>query len=108
MANYTGETLVVTHTATSNGVALTDEDVVGVEIEIFDSAGDVVIDNTAMTWDDTKERWEYQWETVTADATPVALDAGTYRARVTLVGLADTVNYEYKRIRLKANPVPLD
>lgn len=108
MAIYAGETLVVTHTATSEGVALTDDDVEGVEIEIFDADGEVVIDNTAMTWDAVQERWEYQWETVTADATPVALDAGTYRARVTLVGLSDTVNYEYKRIRLKVNPVPLD
>lgn len=108
MAIYTGETLVITHTATSEGTALTDDDVESVEIEIFDADGEVIIDDTEMTWDETSARWEYVWRTVTDDATPVALDAGTYRARVQINGVGDTVNHEYKRIRLKANPVELD
>lgn len=108
MAIYTGETLVITHTAASEGTALTDTDVVSVEIEIFDSDDVVVIDDTAMTWDSVQARWEYVWRTTTADATPVALDAGTYRARVQINGSGSTVNHEYKRIRLKANPVELD
>lgn len=107
MTIFAGETLVVTHTATSNGVALSDDDVESVVIEIFDSDWEVVVDNTEMTWDDVQERWEYVWYTVTDDATPAPLSAGTYHARVTLNGLADTTNHEYKRIRLKDNPVAL-
>lgn len=101
MTMYAGETVVITHVATNETVELTDADVDAVYIEIFDSAGDVVVAETEMTWDDTQERWEYVWNT--GGATPI--DSGSYRALCTIDGLGGTLNWEYKKIRLARNPV---
>lgn len=100
MTLYAGETFVITHTATNDSVELTDDDVESVVVEIYNSDGDVVVEETAMTWDDTQSRWEYVWDT--GGATPI--DSGTYRAKVTVESL-DTTNWEFKRIRLARNPV---
>ena len=101
MTQYAGETLVVTHTATNEDVALDDTDVDHVSIEIFNSDGDSVVAETDMTWDGTQERWEYVWETTDAGD---PLPSGTYRAKVTIYGLSTTENWEYQRIRLARNP----
>lgn len=105
MTIYAGETLVVTHTATNEDVALTDVNVLSVTIEIFDSAGETIVDETSMTWDAVQERWEYVWYTLDDAATPQPLDPGTYRAKVIITSLTGTENWEYKRIRLSRNPV---
>lgn len=93
MTTYAGERITITHTASVEGVDLTDEDVNEVEIEIYGPDGSEVVALTEMTWDDTQERWEYVF--VTEDLAP-----GTYRARVVI----DDDNWEYKRIRLANNP----
>ncbi len=105
MTIYAGETLVITHTATNEDVALTDANVLSVTVEIFDSAGTTLVDETAMTWDAVQERWEYVWYTDDGAATPAALEPGTYRAKVLITSLTGTENWEYKRIRLARNPV---
>lgn len=106
MTIYAGETVTITHTATDldNVTALTDSDVDSVTIVIYDSDLAEVVSETAMTWDATDERWEYVWDT-SPGATPVNIDPGTYRAMVTITGLDDSTNWEYKRIRLARNPV---
>lgn len=104
MTIYAGETLVITHTAQVDGVDLTNAEVDYVTIEIFDSAGDVIEDGE-MVWDAGQDRWEYVWVTNDGAATPTELESGTYRAKVTVVGLSGTENWEYKRIRLARNPV---
>lgn len=104
MTLYAGETLTVTHTATLEGTALDDDDVAGVTITIFDADGDEVVSETSMTWSSTYERWEYEWDT-SPGATPVAVDAGTYRAKVVMTGVDGSTNWEFKRIRLARNPV---
>lgn len=105
MTIYAGETLVITHTATNEDVELTDANVLSVTIEIFDSAGEVLVDETAMTWDAVQQRWEYVWYTLDDAATPSPLESGTYRAKVLITSLTGTENWEYKRIRLARNPV---
>jgi hypothetical protein len=105
MTTYAGETLVITHTATNEDVALTDANVLSVTVEIFDSDGATLVDETEMTWDAVQERWEYVWYTIDDAATPAALEPGTYRAKVLITSLTGTENWEYKRIRLARNPV---
>ena len=106
MTIYAGETVTITHTATDldNVTALTDSDVDSVTIVIYDSALTEVVSETAMTWNATDARWEYVWDT-SPGATPINIDSGTYRAMVTITGLDDSTNWEYKRIRLARNPV---
>lgn len=106
MTIYAGETVTITHTATDldNTTALTDGDVDSVTIVIYDSDLAEVVSETAMTWDSDESRWEYVWDT-SPGATPVNIDSGTYRAMVTITGLDDSTNWEYKRIRLARNPV---
>jgi len=105
MTLYAGENVIVTHTVTLEGTALTGPEVTSVTIEIFNSDAVEVVGNTAMTWDATDLRWEYEWDTTFPTATPTPLTAGTYRARVTVEDLTGKKNWEYKRIRLATNPV---
>lgn len=101
MANYAGETLVISNTASVDGVAIGESDVEGVYITIYDSDGDIVVEETEMIWDDTQSRWEYVWHT--GGATPI--DFGSYRAKCIVDGVGATLNWEYKKIRLARNPV---
>lgn len=106
MALYVGETILITHTATFGDVALTDDLVSAVTVTIYDSVGDVVVTESTMVWDDTTERWEYVWDTSPSVAPGgTALDPGAYRAKVYVLGLNNEENWEYKKIRLKVNPV---
>jgi hypothetical protein len=104
MTLYAGETVIVTHTASLEGKAITGPEVAEVNIIIYDSAGVELVAETAMTWVLANLRWEYEWDT-SPGATPVNISAGTYRAKVTIVGVDDSTNWEYKRIRLANNPV---
>jgi len=104
MTLYAGETVIVTHTASLEGTPITGPEVSEVNIIIFDAAGSVVIAETTMTWVLANLRWEYEWDT-SPGATPVNISSGTYRAKVTIVGVDQSTNWEYKRIRLANNPV---
>jgi hypothetical protein len=105
MTLYAGEKLIVTHTATLEGTALTDAEVTSVTITIYNSAGTELVAETTMSWDATDARWEYVWVTDDGAATPTALPTGTYRAKVVVTDLTSKQNWEYKRIRLASNPV---
>lgn len=104
MTLYAGETVIVTHTASLEGTAITGPEVTEVNIIIYDSTGAEVVSETAMTWVLANSRWEYEWDT-SPGATPVNISSGTYRAKVTIVGTDASTNWEYKRIRLASNPV---
>lgn len=98
MTTYAGELLTIWHTATADGVDLTDADVTEVTIEIYSVADeDEILDSDVMTWHVVHERWEYLWDTS-------ALVFGTYIARVKI----DGDNWEYKRIRLARNKFVVD
>lgn len=105
MTLYAGEKTIITHTATLEGTALVDTDVTSVTIIIYNSAGTEIVSEDAMSWDATDLRWEYVWCTDDGAATPTALPAGTYRAKVIVTDLTSKQNWEYKRIRLSTNPV---
>jgi hypothetical protein len=102
MTIYAGETLIITNTMTLDGDPVEVDDVDSVDIIIFDSEGEEVVEQTPMSWNGTDERFEYQWDTSPAD-TP--LEAGTYRAKIIVFGLAGEENWEFMRIRLARNPV---
>ncbi len=100
MTKYVGEPVKITHTATSDLRALLPGDVTAVWVSLFDATGAVVVAETAMTWDAARLRWQYLWSTV-------GRLAGTYRARVRIEGIDGGSVWEYKRIRLSRNPVPV-
>ncbi len=94
MTLYAGERVTITHTATYQGVPLTNAEVT-VYISIVDptaASPSEVLHATAMDWDVTEEQWEYEWDTTD-------LEAGTYRAKV----MIDNDNWEYVNIKLKAD-----
>jgi hypothetical protein len=101
MALYSGETILIKHSATMDGEALTSADVSTVSITIYNSDLDVVEAESPMIWNATKVRWEYPWDT----SPTTALPAGVYRAKVYILSTDGAENWEYKKIRLKANPV---
>jgi hypothetical protein len=105
MAIYAGETLIITNSMTLDGVALEEADVESVEIVIYDSTGAVVVEQAPMSWNGTDERFEYRWDTSPGGSTPMALDPGTYRAKIIVYGADGQENWEYVKIRLARNPV---
>jgi hypothetical protein len=98
MTLYAGELTKIVHTATKDGEALLPGDVTGVSIILYDSTLEEVVGSSTMTWDSVKLRWQYLWDT--SD-----MDAGTYRAKVTITGVDGGSVWEFKRIRLARNPV---
>lgn len=102
MALYSGETIFITHTAKIKDRVLTDDDVDQVTITIYDAENEEVLPEATMVWNDEESQWEYLWDTSPND-TP--LPAGSYRAKVYVLGNSGEENWEFKRIRLKANPV---
>lgn len=105
MAIYAGETLIITNSMTLDGGALSDEDVASVEIVIYDSQGEVVVPQSPMSWNGEEGRFEYRWDTSPGGSTPMALEPGTYRAKIMVYGVNGEENWEYKKIRLARNPV---
>lgn len=97
MTTYVGETILLSHTATFDGTALTDENTEGVEIEIYDVDDEVVMASTPMIWSSDNSRWEFWWYTDT-------VTAGKYLCKVT-VTTVNGINWEYFKVTLKANPV---
>lgn len=102
MTNYAGETYLIEHVAEIDGVPMDDTDVDGVNITIFDSAGEEVVAETPMTWEPTDENWQYVWFTG-GRADPI--DPGTYKALCVIDGLGSSENWEVKKIRLARNTV---
>lgn len=109
MALFAGETARIETDAIDfdAATALTDADVDEVVVEIADMGEDppvLVVAETAMTWEADESKWIYLWNTGGSGATPVAVGPGTYRAKCTVRSAGDTISWEYKTVRLKANP----
>ncbi len=96
MTLYAGETVRIVHTATDETGELTASDVAGVLVSIFDPNEDEVQAETSMTWDDARSRWEYAW---------TSGDAGTYRVKCRIIGVDGGSAWEWKPVRLVANPI---
>lgn len=108
MTMYLGETIMISVAASEfrdDDVLLTEDDVSGVAVEIFDSALTSVADDDMLydTDADGNGFWYFMWQTA-ATATPT-LTAGTYKARCTLTDVHGNVSIEWKRIRLARQPV---
>jgi hypothetical protein len=104
MTIYAGETVTITHAAKDiEGLPITNLDVLGVEIIIYDKNLAVVV-TSPMTWNAQYLRWDYIWDT-SPGATPVNIAPGSYRAKCTITGMDMSTNWEFKRLRLARNPV---
>lgn len=104
MANYAGETFRITVVSSDfDGQSLIPDDIDAMYVTITTAAGSLVVDETEMTWSAEEELWFYIWDT-TNGATPSPLSAGTYRVKCRLLDLDGHSSWEYKNVRLKANP----
>jgi hypothetical protein len=102
---FAGETLRVRSKITDyDGKAITDADGVTVTLDVWKPDKTKLFGPVTMAWESVHKYWFYDWATVTADATPVALAAGTYRSRVTAVGGGKDA-WQFGRIKLSPNPV---
>jgi len=70
-----------------------------VSVVVVDSAGAVVLPTTPLVWNDTKNRWQYTWDTT-------GLPPGTYKARFDLVAADGLPTPAFSRIRLQRPLVP--
>lgn len=100
MTLYPGERTLILHTALDeDDVALTAELVETVFVTVYNGTyTEVLVAETAMTWRSAALRWEYSWATA-------GVAAGTYRARVRILGLDGASVWEYERLRLAKDPV---
>ena len=100
MTTYAGELTKITHTATKDGRALAPADVTAVWITIYNADFSVLVAETAMSWDVGNTRWQYLWDTA-------GVNPGTYRVRVRIEGVDGGSVWEFRRVRLARNPVPV-
>lgn len=92
---YAGETILLAHTATFEGVSLTNLTTDSVTITIYDSEDVVFLAQTAMSWSAEHSRWEYWWDTTTA---------GKFTCKV-IVTTTNGVSWEIFKVTLKTSPV---
>lgn len=102
MTLYVGEQVRIVATAAEygDGDVLTEDNVSTVTIAIYQNTEDgmeEILAETAMTWDDEEEHWEYKWDTT-------GLDTGSYKYRVKVVGADGKPSWEWLRARLSRNP----
>lgn len=97
MTTYIGESLLLSHTATYEGAALTNANTSTVTISLFTSDYVTEILSQPMTWNSTTSRWEYEWDTT-------GVTAGRYNVRVWLQTNAGAVNWEFFKVTVKADP----
>lgn len=99
MTRYNGERLMICHTAIKDGAALVPADVDGVFVTVLTKDWTIEeLEEVPMTWNAAKARWEYPW--VTAD-----VDAGVYNVKVRILGVDGGSDWEYTKVRIKADPV---
>ena len=98
MTTYSGETILLSHVATFDGVALDDTNTNSVVITIYDG-DDAVVETSAMTWSADDDRWEYWWDTD-------GVDPANYQVKV-VITTDNGVNWEYFKVSIKTNKVPL-
>lgn len=117
MTNFVHEEYLLTHVALGfNNEPLTNLTLVEVKVTIYDAANAVVagVNDQVMSWNPVPTWtvkvgaasvsgtgwWEFLWNTT-------GMTAGTYRAKVTLTGTTGGKNFEYLRIRLARDPLPV-
>lgn len=111
MTDYAGELYRITVTAkdfASKSVAPADID--SMKVIVYNAANEIVVPLSEMAYVELEGLWEYIWLTVEDGVTSVlgggvALPAGTYKARCILIDLDNHPSWEYKRHRLKSDPL---
>lgn len=98
MAIYAGETVRITNASTFRDTTLVDTDVDSVVLTIWDPDGEVVVPETAMSWDTELEEWYYDWHSPD--------ESGKYRTRVVVEGPGATVSWEYLDVTLRRDKAP--
>lgn len=98
MTIYAGETVQIRVTGTDfdQATPLTDDELLGVYVTIFNNEAEVVLPQTAMTWSEDDSAWNYSWDTANEAS-------GSYRAKIEAYGQAATpqsYSLEFARIRL--------
>lgn len=96
MTTYAGEELEVRSTITGfDGEAITPLNIDVVTVSIFNADLVAVVDEETMSYDDN---WYFVWNTF-------GLDPGTYKVRVSALGLSGGKSIEWKRARLSRQPI---
>lgn len=100
MTIYAGETVQIKVTARDFDqlTVLSDDNLISVNITIFDVEGEETLAQTAMTYDEDEAGWVYNWATT-------SVDAGTYRAKIEATGVSSEYSLEFQRIRLNRRPI---
>lgn len=98
MTTYAGETLQIKVTGTqfNPDQPLEEADVSSIYVTIFNSANEVTLAQSSMTWDEEESGWVYYWTTT-------GLAFGSYKAKIEAYGqqaTPQTYALEFKRIRL--------
>lgn len=83
------------------GEPITDENVTSVKITILNKDQTIRIDDAEMDWSDDENIWFYKWDT---DSGSPAVTTGTYRYRITVVGVDGKPSIEWGTIRLARQP----
>lgn len=92
MANYDGETVRIKVTVTDyDDTPVTGSDVSSAVIDLYDSAGNYVFRNQALTWLGSKAYWYFDWQ---------AALPGTFTSVSTFTG-ANFEVFEYGTVRVK-------
>jgi hypothetical protein len=109
--NYVGEMYRVTTAGTDwDASELEPAKVTAVKVQIFNSVGVPMIDESEMAWSAQEKLWEYMWLSTTDNLTTVddggtAVPAGSYRAKCKVIDLDGHPSWGYVKIRLNKNPV---
>lgn len=99
MTLYIGEQIRIVFTGKEyNGkTALTEDNVNSASVLIIDCDSTVLVAEGVMTWDTAEALWEYKWDTT-------GLTHGTYRYRITVIGVDGKPSVEWGRVRLARQP----
>lgn len=101
MTAYNGERLTICQTADMDGDAMVPDDNDGVFVTVYSSDFlTVVLAEQPMVWNTDKLRWEYVWDTT-------AVEPGTYQAKVRILGVDGLSNWEYGRLKVTRDKVPV-
>lgn len=98
MTKYAGEDLLIwTTTKNWNKTPMGPDDIVSVTITLFDTDNEtILLDEVEMDWDVDEEEW------ITFFTFPAA---GSYRARHLITGMDGKESVEWKRYRVRRQPL---
>ncbi len=99
---YAGDPLEVSDQAKDfDGVTVLSPTVgASADVAFFDASAVQIGTTAAMTWNGTRQRWIYVWDTAGAHVAP-----GNYRARVRVYDALGRHTRTWIRIRLSADPI---